>query len=129
MSSLMDGVNAINSLTAQIDKLRSSEQESAPDPKELQASIEQNFNEMLTSLLVSGEDEEDNSDNNDFFSAFLQNSNPSWLNSLQTSSQTGTTADQSTLESNTLNTVQALQNNPLALQAYLFNAQAGLNDL
>ena len=125
----MDGVNAINSLTAQIDKLKSSEQGSAPDPKELQASIEQDFNEMLSSLLTSPDDEEKDKNSNDVFSAFLQNSSPSWLNNLQTTSQTKSATDQNTAESTTLNTVQALQNNPLALQAYLFNSQSGLNSL
>ena len=129
MSSIMDGVNAINSLTAQIDKLKSSSQQSPPDPKELEASIEQNFNEMLSNLLTTSDDEKENKNSTDIFSAFLQNSSNSWLNNLQTTGQTSSSTGQNTIDSTTASAVQALQNNPLALQAYLFNAQAGLNNL
>ena len=119
MANIMDGINSVSSISAQIDKLKSSSSsgsgasDSTPDPKELEAIIEQNFNQMLTSLLSTAEEEDDNkSSSNDFLASLVQNTNAS--TSLTGSAQ---------------KTIAALQNDPAALQAYLFNSQSGLSSL
>lgn len=81
MSTLMDGINNINSITAQINSLRTLEGEKITDPKMIKYTLEQNFNKMLQDL-ISSTDDEDDKDKSDPFSYYMSGYQES-LQSLQ----------------------------------------------
>ncbi len=70
MSTLMDGINNAYSLTAQINTLRSLDQNKIEDPNAVKYALEQNFNKMLNDLISSTQGEEDE-DKSDPFSYYL----------------------------------------------------------
>ena len=83
MSTLMDGINNIYSLTAQINSLKSMDQTKIDDPDAIKYALEQNFSNMLDDLVSATSDNDDKEeDNNDYFS-FLTSSNQASLQSLQ----------------------------------------------
>ncbi len=82
MSTLMDGINNVYSLTAQIEALRSANQQNIDDPEALRYALEQNFNQMLNDLVASTSEEDEDEDKNDPFSFFIS-SNQASLQSLQ----------------------------------------------
>lgn len=129
MSILMDGVNSVNSLTAQINKIKSNElgDETLMDPSLIQYTLEKNFNQMLEDLLSSSREDEDEEKNNDPFS-FLINSNQTYVKGLVSEG----TSDDATLnfvsglsDSSYLDSLYAFKDNALALQSYL-NLQTNL---
>ena len=81
MSTLMNGINNVYSLTAQIDSLRSLSQPNLDDPETIKYALEQNFNQMLENLVSSTDDDDDHHEN-DYFSFLMSNTQAS-LSSLQ----------------------------------------------
>jgi len=108
MSSWMDGLSSIYSITAKIEALKNqansagsnlnTQQET--DPQEALYAMEQNFSSMLNSLLASSDDEdkEKNSNALDFLFNSTQTSttNSTLENYLNISPSTGTNNDQVT---------------------------------
>lgn len=103
MSILMDGINNAQSITAQINNLQSLNQKNIENPDILKYALEQNFNQMLTNLISSTNDEDDEEKSDPF--SFITSSSQASLQSLQ---------DQGILENVD---DQALANNPLIINS------------
>jgi hypothetical protein len=82
MSLLMDGINNVYALTAQINGLKAADQAGIEDPARIRYSLEQNFNQMLNNLISSTNDDEEDEESNDYFS-FFTTTNQASLQSLQ----------------------------------------------
>jgi|GEM_PF-1777409 len=82
MSTLMDGINNAQSLTAQINALRSLDRSKIDDPAAIKYALEQNFNQMLNDLVSATSDNDDKEDGGDYFS-FLTSNQQASLQSLQ----------------------------------------------
>jgi len=66
MSTLMSGINSINSLSTQIAALQSGQE---VDPESIQLTLQQNFNDMLDGLISSSNDDDEDDDSS--FDPFL----------------------------------------------------------
>ena len=102
MSSVFDGLSNINSLTNSINALKKAQQAGTTvaqptDPKNYALQLEQNFNQMLTSLTSTPDDNSDE-DSSDPFSFMNTNSTNSLLSQYGVSS----TASQSNLSTQQL---------------------------
>ena len=123
MSSWMDGLSSIYSITAKIEALKNqansagsnlnTQQET--DPQEALYAMEQNFSSMLNSLLASSDDEdkEKNSNALDFLFNSTQTSttNSTLENYLNINSSTGTTNTQGPSQDTALYASQLAQYN------------------
>ena len=101
MSDLVDGLSNVEALTAQIAALQKgqptgSTANSASDPGTFILQTQQNFNQMLTSLMAAPDDGSGSSDNSsDAFSSFLGGSDQA---SLQAQLQTATSTSAANLQ-------------------------------
>jgi len=123
MSSLMDGISNVNSITAQINSLNSKEliEEGLQDPQMIKYTLEKNFNQMLNDLLSTSNDDEDEDESSDPFS-FLLNSNQAYVDNLikpKASDEASLNLVSGLNDSSYLDSLYALQDNALALQSYL----------
>jgi hypothetical protein len=102
MSDLLDGLSNVEALTAQISALKKGQQtenanssSSATDPDTFILQTQQNFNQMLTSLMASTDSNDGSSDSSDAFSSFLSGSDQA---SLQAQLQTATSTSAANLK-------------------------------
>ena len=127
MSSLTSGINNIYTITSQISKLKSKSEESALNLDSFQLASEQNFNQMLSDLLSSTDENEEDKDEKKFDPFSLMGEYSQNILSAQTgqgTTETSTDINPSIFDLSRpsyLNSLAELQKNPLALQAYLFN--------
>jgi len=101
-SDFLDGLSNVEALTAQIAALQKGQQtgstagaNSAADPGTFILQTQQNFNQMLTSLMAAPDSNNGSSDNSDAFSSFLGGSDQA---SLQAQLQTATSASAANLQ-------------------------------
>jgi hypothetical protein len=101
-SDFLDGLSNVESLTAQINALKKGQQtggansaSSAADPDTFILQTQQNFNQMLTSLMASPDSGNGSSDSTDAFSSFLGGSDQT---SLQAQLQTATSTSAANLQ-------------------------------
>jgi len=104
MSALMDGISSINSLSAQIAKIQSGEQ---VDPDTIKLALQQSFNDMLTNLVSTSNDDEEDDDSFDPFSLMMNANVPV------------ETVDQGNVSQ--LESLTQLADNPLALRGYMLD--------
>jgi hypothetical protein len=108
----MDGVNSVNSLTAQINALQAAEKAGAKDADAMQLILAQNFNKMLDDLVSSSGDTDDDDDKGIDPFSFLTGSNQTYAEQLMRQNEGAkNTASEGLAET--------LENNPLALQLLL----------
>lgn len=71
MSSIMDGLNSVSAVTAQIEQLQALEksESTATTPDATLVMIEQNFNQMLSELIYSSDDDDD--EENNYWDSFM----------------------------------------------------------
>lgn len=100
MSSLMDGLSNIYSLTSQINSLkdqatRTKSNTNGTDPENALLNLQQNFNEMLNSLIVSSDQDKDKDKEGSDPFAFLTDYQNSLYNLTNQTSQSNTTNNSS----------------------------------
>lgn len=127
MSSSLDGLSNIYSLTSQINSLKdqatnaksTDSQSNSIDPNTALLNLQKNFNDMLNELVTSSDDEEKKKESSDIFSSLLNNDTYSVNGQIY---QTGTTSSGTGINVNSY--TGSINNNS---QADLLAAQYKLN--